>query len=502
MVLQGVFKMNRIFRICIAGFLAAVVAAAVPTASYASVVKKGGKVGGGSDTSTSTSGTAGNKGQGTQKTLDSIIDGAGLNKLGTGNTPPDSVLGQVQIATYFLQDDSGNNYDFAATNENRGVRSTEGFSRFYLIHDGVARFYYRTYTAAHGWSPWCVSKETTPSYDDDSKIQAIQIRVKGYAHTLNDLYYKVVLNDGTVLDWAKNGQTAGTMGTDKYIVALRVGLWHKGVSFPYATKNLMGGCKYDGTYTGSDGVVRYSSFDGQPYTGWGFVDNTQYYFVNGEHVTDWQYIDGYKYYFNEDGSLATDLEPVMGLPGEYQINYNKATRTMYVLARDGDNGFIIPFRTFNSTCGPDTPLGTYATYEKYNVKFMHDDIYCKYLSRFYQGFLIHSILYYTPNLDLDAITYNYIDDAASGGCIRLLTGDAYWIYSNCPMHTTVYIYEDKWDKGPVEKGAIEQAIPREQTWDPTDPASADRVAEEQAAAAEEAKGTKSDPEMVSALTSE
>jgi len=440
--------------------------------------------------------------------LDKTIAAAGLDALGTGNTPADPVLNQVQIANYFLKDPSGNNYDFAATNENRGAVSKEGFSKFYMIHDGVARFYYRTYSDASGWSPWCTSKQTTPTNNDGTKVQAVQIRVKGYARTLNDLYYKVVLNDGTVLDWAKNGQTTGTMGTDRYIVAIRVGLWHNGVAFPYPTKNLMAGCKYEGTYTGSDGVVRYSSHSDQPYTGWGYVDNTQYYFVNGERVTDWQYIDGYKYYFNADGTLATDLEPVMGLTGDYKINYNKATRTMYIMAKDGDNGYIIPFKTFNSTCGPDTPLGDFSTFAKYDVKFMHDDIYCKYLSRFYQGFLIHSILYYGSSLELDAITYNYIDDAASGGCIRLLTGDAYWVYSNCPMHTAVHIYYDEWDKGPVEKGAIDQVIPREQTWDPTDPASAARLAAEQAAAqAEQAAqgdqtGSQQDAELVNALKTE
>jgi len=434
--------------------------------------------------------------------LEKAIRKSGMDALGTGNTPADPILDQVQIANYFLKDAGGNDIDFVATNENRGAVAKEGFSKFYMIHDGVARFYYRTYSDAHGWTPWCIGKQTTPYNEDGTKIQAIQIRVKGYARTLNDLYYKVVLNDGTVLDWAKNGQTAGTMGTDRYIVAIRVGLWNRNVSFPYSTENLMAGCKYEGTYTGADGVIRYSSYNDVPYTGWGLVDNTQYYFANGEYVTGWQYIDGYKYYFNDDGTLATDLEPVMGLTGDYQINYNKGTRTMYIMAKDGDNGYIIPFKTFNTTCGPDTPLGNYSTFAKYDVKFMHDDIYCKYLSRFYGGFLIHSILYYGTSLELDAITYNYIDDAASGGCIRLLTGDAYWVYMNCPMHTGVHIYEDEYDQGPVEKNAIDQVIPRSQTWDPTDPASVARLAAERAAAEKAAAEGQQDTELVEALKNE
>lgn len=421
--------------------------------------------------------------------LRAAFENGGFDALGTGNTPPDPILGQVQIATYQMHDAAGNRINYTATNDpGKGLFNPGGFSKFYMVHSGVARLYYRTYTDAHGWSPWATSKELTPYNEDGSKVQAIQIRAKGYVHTLNDLYYKVMLNDGTVLDWAKNGQTTGTMGTDRYIVGLRVGFWHNTEAFPFPTAALMAGCTYEGPYVDLNSGVRYSTHNGAPYTGWGFLDNTQYYFINGAPASGWQYIGGYKYYFNADGSVVTDLEPVMGLQPGYQINYNKATRTMYIMAKDGANGYIIPFKTFNSTCGPDTPLGDYSTYVKYNVKFMHDDIYCKYLSRFYKGFIIHSILYYGSNLKLDAITYNYMDDAASGGCIRLLTGDSAWVYTHCPLHTKVHIYEDPWDKGPIEKSAIDMPIPREQTWDPTDPSSAEaRAALQAAAAAEKAK---------------
>ena len=421
----------------------------------------------------------------------SVVAGAGLEAIGTGNTPPDDILQQVQIVTYQMRDRNGAMMNYAPSNDpGIGLFSADGFSKFYMIHAGVARFYYRTYTDAHGWSPWCTSKEITPYNEDGSRVQAIQIRAKGYVHTFNDVYYKVVLNDGTVLDWAKNGQTTGTMGTDRYIVAIRVGLWHNTESFPYPTKNLMAGtAAYEGTYVDESGRVHYSSWNGQPYTGWGFVDNTQFYFENGEPVSGWKYVDGYKYYFNADGSVCWDLEPIMGKPGAYQINYNKATRSFYVMAADGANGYIIPYKAFNSTCGPDTPLGDFAIYAKYDVKYMHDDvpaaIYCKYLNRFYNGFIIHSILFYGTSLELDAITYNYIDDAASGGCIRLLTGDSYWIYSNCPNGTPVHIYSDQWDKGPIEKGACDLCIPRSQIWDPTDPSSAEAVAALQARAAAE-----------------
>lgn len=408
---------------------------------------------------------------GVELTLAEKVAAAGLTLPDEGDLPPDSILNLVPLFSAEMRDANGNLLSHAASYDDSYCFSENGFSSLYLVHQNVGRYYYRTYTAEHGWSAWATSTEATPATADGAKVQAIQVRVKGYTHNLADLYYKVVLNDGTVLDWAKDGQTTGTMGTDKYIVGMKLALWKKGVPFTQPTQNLMLAQAYEGLYTDENGQVQYSTFDGRAYTGWAYDgDSNAYYFAENTRLSGWHYIEGYKYYFDESGKLVKDLEPIMGLQSSYQIRYNKATKTMYIMAKDGDNGYIIPFKTFMSACGPDTPLGSYKTYAKYRWKFMHDDIYCQYLSRFYQGFIIHSLLYYdSPSpYALDAITYNYIDDAVSGGCIRLRAMDCEWVYTNCPMGTEVVIYEDKWNKGPVEKDAIEQAIPRDQNYDPTD----------------------------------
>jgi hypothetical protein len=58
--------------------------------------------------------------------------------------------------------------------------------------------------------------------------------------------------------------------------------------------------------------------------------------------------------------------------------------------------------------------------------------------------------------------------AASHGCIRLTVEDAKWIYNNCSSGTTVIIYDDKKNPGPLGKPeAI--ALPTSVRWDPTDP---------------------------------
>ena len=67
----------------------------------------------------------------------------------------------------------------------------------------------------------------------------------------------------------------------------------------------------------------------------------------------------------------------------------------------------------------------------------------------------------------------------------MYAADAAWIYNNAPNGTVVEIYSDPWDKGPIEKEAIPQAIPTTQTWDPTDPSiTAEQSAADKAAAAE------------------
>ena len=368
----------------------------------------------------------------------------------------------------------------------------DGFSKLYCDHAGVGRYYYRVYSDQNGWSSWANSKESTNTNADGAKVCALQIRNKGYCDTLGDLYYKVVLNDGTVLDWAKNGQITGSMGKGTYIVALAVTMVPKGKGAPGRTAALMQGNVYEGVNASGT----YSTYDGRSYTGWGWLNDKQYYFIDNAPATGWHVVDGYKYYFDNDGSIVKDLEPVMGLTGDYQIKYNKSTRTLYVMAKDPDSGaYIIPYKTFMSSCGPDTPIGTFSTYAKYDWKYMHGtddgsgDIYCQKLTRFYQGFLMHSLLYYrTANpFTLDAINYNYIDDAASGGCIRLRACDANWIYNNVPLHTSITIYQNLYEKGPVEKDAINQVIPRDQNYDPTDPEALEIIAAGQAAAAAQAE---------------
>lgn len=407
--------------------------------------------------------------------IEKIVENAGLLELGENNIPPEPILNSTPWIHYRFSDINNIPIQTTESINNTYLFNKSGFSRLFISHNNQTptdRYYFRVYTKNQSWLPWCVSNEASPNNNENDKIQAIQIRAKGYVTSLADIYYKAVLNDGTILGWAKNGQTLGNIGGDRYIVALKISLWNKNIPFTFSTSPLTQSEFYDGLYIDENNQVQYSTANGAPYTGWVNYENEQYYFKDGKKVNSWQYINGYKYLFKEDGRLDKDLEDDLGLLKDYQINYNLGTRTMYIMAKDGKNGYIIPYKTFNSSSGPDTPIGNYKTYFKYRWKLMHDNIYCQFLTRFNGHFLIHSILYENaPNsYRLDNKTYNGLDNAISQGCIRLLSGDAAWLYHNIPLHTTIHIYSNIWDKGPVEKSAIEKPIPENQTFDPTDPA--------------------------------
>ncbi|MDR1766818.1 MAG: L,D-transpeptidase family protein [Lachnospiraceae bacterium] len=332
----------------------------------------------------------------------------------------------------------------------------------------VGNVLYRTYTGSLGWSQWMMNGQQTPIYPLGTYIEAIEMRFSGYVGNRFDLYYTAVLEDGTAMGWAKNGQASGTMGTGHYITGFRIAFFGKDTEFPYSTSNILISAHEDGIQW-IDGQMRYISGDGSNHTGWGWLGNDRYYFIDSYPVTDWQYIDGYKYYFDETGKMLSDLEPIIGAPGPFLIMINKQMNTMTIYVQDGANGFIIPLKTFLTSTGNYTPIGTFHTPEKYRWRDMNHGIYTQYATRITKGFLIHSILYSRPNgMTLNPDTYNYLSVAKSSGCVRLLSAHAKWVFDHCPLGTTVTIYNSP-VPGPYERPAIEWIIPRTQTWDPTDP---------------------------------
>lgn len=345
-----------------------------------------------------------------------------------------------------------------------GFRSISTF-----MTNTVGNLLYRTYTSAHGWSPWVMNGQATTAYEDGSLVEAVQMKLEGPVANNFDLYYTSILSDGTETGWASNGQTSGTMGQGKLIYGFRLSLYGKGETWPYSTENRVASEIADGIQY-VDGQLRYYNGNGTEFTGWGYEGNERYYFVNSIPVTGWQYIDGYKLYFDEAGKLVKDLEPVIGKQGAYEIRINKEMNTTTIYAKDGANGYIIPVKSFLCSTGDDTPLGTFRTPEKYRWRLMNSGVYAQYATRLHAGksFLLHSIIYDLPNnMTLWPSTYNYLGVARSAGCIRYLSSDAKWIYDNCPIGTAITVYNSA-DPGPYGRPVIPYTIPETQTWDPTD----------------------------------
>ena len=399
----------------------------------------------------------------------------------------DPVLGETPIINAAMINFDGTTPAFSNFTE-ASTATGDGFSGLWMCYDrAVGDVYYRVYTDAHGWSQWAMNEMRTPDYGDGSKVAGVQIRIKGHTANTYDIFYKVTLNDGTQLGWAHNGDAAGTFGTGKYIQSMEIKLFKKGTGTAAGFQQAAG---FEGVVIGADGKATYQTFDGRAFTGWAYDNNNnKYYFKDNQIVTGWQYIDGYKYYFNDNGVVVTDLEPIIGLTGDYIIKINKAMKTLTVYAKDGDNGYIMPVKVILTTIGNDTPLGTYKTYEAYRWKYMHaadgGAIYCQYLLRFKNGYILHSIIYQgaADSYHLVADTYNQLGKNQSDGCVRMLSGDAAWVYTNCGVGTQVTIYNDEWVTGPFDRPAIEQAIPRTQNYDPTDPVIVKKQQQEAADAA-------------------
>lgn len=373
---------------------------------------------------------------------------------------------QTTVLTLAIQ-----NWSTPFVNDQDITTDGTGFSGISTFMENIhGDLLYRTYSSANGWSEWVLNGQQTGHVSTMVPVEAIQYRFKGPVADSFDLYYTTTLSDGTQTGWAKNGQTAGTMGQGLYITGYRLAFFRKGTEATVDTANPLKAAHADGVQV-VDGVLRYIHGDGSNYTGWGWVENDQYYFQDSYPVTGWQYIDGYKYYFAEDGKLVTDVESLLPAGGPYMLKINKEMNCLTVYAKDGDNGFIIPVKAFLTSVGDDTPIGTFKTPEKYRWRLMIHDLYTQYATRLSPGMpiLMHSIIYDRPDpFSVWASTYNNLGIARSAGCIRLATIDSKWIYDNCAIGTTVTVYNSS-KPGPFERPTIMYEIPFEQTWDPTDP---------------------------------
>lgn len=153
---------------------------------------------------------------------------------------------------------------------------------------------------------------------------------------------------------------------------------------------------------------------------------------------------------------------------QYLIKVNKQQNCVTIYEKDAEGAYTKPVKAMVCSTGSATPIGTYNTMTKYRWKILLDDVWGQYSTRITGSILFHSVWYYKQDPStLSATQYNKLGTTCSHGCIRLTVEDAKWIYDNCPVGTTVVIYNDK-VPGPLGKPTA-QKLAAGTGWDPTDP---------------------------------
>lgn len=132
-----------------------------------------------------------------------------------------------------------------------------------------------------------------------------------------------------------------------------------------------------------------------------------------------------------------------------------------------------------------TPRGEYGIVRQYLYKKMGEvqgeNVYSQYASRITGSYLFHSVPIggdkrYSPEYGKKQMFIKYYEqlgEPASGGCVRLLCADAFWIYTTCEVGTRIWVSDDVGPAAPETPALIyeEPYMDRrgEYGWDPTDP---------------------------------
>lgn len=166
-----------------------------------------------------------------------------------------------------------------------------------------------------------------------------------------------------------------------------------------------------------------------------------------------------------------------------KVNHIWNTVTIYTEYYPGSGEFDQPYKAFVVSVGTgnNTKLGIYKVGNngkndwRYEWQRMEGNSWTQYDVRFEGSRLFHSPVYSKKGAynTMSTSMFNNLGQAASHGCIRMRTGDAYWMYTHLKEGTTVEIYSDPESPGPLGKPVIQRitnACPAPyRTWDPTDP---------------------------------
>lgn len=95
---------------------------------------------------------------------------------------------------------------------------------------------YRSHVQTYGWEDgWKRENQISGTVNKGKRLEAIQIKLTGELEKHYDVYYRTHVETFGWLDWAKNGESAGTEGYSKRVEALEIVLVTKGGLAPGET---------------------------------------------------------------------------------------------------------------------------------------------------------------------------------------------------------------------------------------------------------------------------
>ena len=156
----------------------------------------------------------------------------------------------------------------------------------------------------------------------------------------------------------------------------------------------------------------------------------------------------------------------------YLIRINRAENNVTVYMMDEDEVYSLPAKAMVCSTGTATPIGSFSTFNRGTWRSLYGGVAGQYVTDIVGDILFHSVPYYSMNKGtLESEEYNKLGTKASLGCIRLCVRDAKWIFDECPIGTTVEIYDEEGNPGPLGKPVpITIDLNDERKgWDPTDP---------------------------------
>ena len=209
----------------------------------------------------------------------------------------------------------------------------------------------------------------------------------------------------------------------------------KGIKYYFSSSAATYGQAVTGWLT-LGGKQYYFNDKGEMQTGWQTINNKKYYFdpTTGAMATGEVTIGGTKYTFGKDGTFT---DPIANATGPWSIRVNLSTNI--VTCYRGSTAVKAMY--CSPGAGGATPTGTTTIQDKLRWHELMGPSWGQYCEHLFPSILFHSVPYqrkYDPS-SMSINGYNQLGQAVSHGCIRLACIDAYYIYTNCPVGTTVKI---------------------------------------------------------------